>query len=171
MHDDGQVSTRKVVCFRGGCRDQGCPMCFPLLLTFDVRHSVFFPPASGQSKAPVLYYLSGLSCTDRNAIEKVRFLKHSLPPYCNELLCAAECVAAYLAPSSALLQGYAEAAIPQCTLRLLRYALRLAEFLSQTVGCRMLCAEWTAEESCWTRHCGCVSGHEPSRLEHCWGRR
>jgi len=35
--------------------------------------SIFFPPATSQKQqVPILYYLSGLSCTDRNAMEKVR---------------------------------------------------------------------------------------------------
>ena len=50
-------------------------LCLFPALTIAVCHSVFFPPATGQLKAPVLYYLSGLSCTDRNAVEKVRIFR------------------------------------------------------------------------------------------------
>lgn len=36
----------------------------------EMKFSIFFPPAC--LKAPILYFLSGLTCTDRNFIEKVR---------------------------------------------------------------------------------------------------
>uniref|UniRef100_A0A061RHM4 S-formylglutathione hydrolase n=2 Tax=Tetraselmis sp. GSL018 TaxID=582737 RepID=A0A061RHM4_9CHLO len=38
----------------------GCPMVF----------TVFFPPEAAAKKVPVLYYLSGLTCTDENVIQK-----------------------------------------------------------------------------------------------------
>lgn len=40
--------------------------------------SIFFPPAIDQARVPILYYLSGLSCTDRNAMEKVRQPRHRI---------------------------------------------------------------------------------------------
>jgi len=39
----------------------GCKMTF----------TVFFPPAAATEKVPVIYYLSGLTCTDENVIQKV----------------------------------------------------------------------------------------------------
>eukprot|EP00192_Tetraselmis_astigmatica_P013476 CAMPEP_0117673218 /NCGR_PEP_ID=MMETSP0804-20121206/14350_1 /TAXON_ID=1074897 /ORGANISM="Tetraselmis astigmatica, Strain CCMP880" /LENGTH=328 /DNA_ID=CAMNT_0005481931 /DNA_START=296 /DNA_END=1283 /DNA_ORIENTATION=+ len=38
----------------------GCKMTF----------TVFFPPAAATEKVPVIYYLSGLTCTDENVIQK-----------------------------------------------------------------------------------------------------
>lgn len=38
----------------------------------EMKFTIFFPP--GVLKAPILYFLSGLTCTDRNFIEKVRTL-------------------------------------------------------------------------------------------------
>ena len=32
--------------------------------------SIFFPPAADNTKVPVIYYLSGLTCTDENFIQK-----------------------------------------------------------------------------------------------------
>lgn len=39
----------------------------------EMKFTVFFPP--NVEKAPILYYLSGLTCTDRNVIEKVCHLR------------------------------------------------------------------------------------------------
>lgn len=36
----------------------------------DMTFTVFFPPASDNTKVPVIYYLSGLTCTDENFIQK-----------------------------------------------------------------------------------------------------
>ena len=38
-------------------------------LSCEMKFSVYFPPHV--QKAPILYYLSGLTCTDRNFVEKV----------------------------------------------------------------------------------------------------
>lgn len=41
------------------------------LLGCDMAFTVFFPPAPAQQQtSPVLYYLSGLTCTDENAVQK-----------------------------------------------------------------------------------------------------
>ncbi|CAL8462943.1 g2477 [Coccomyxa elongata] len=41
-------------------RELGCAMTF----------TVFYPPAAESGKVPVIYYLSGLTCTDENVIQK-----------------------------------------------------------------------------------------------------
>ena len=35
-----------------------------------MNFTIYFPPASEQGSVPVLYYLSGLTCTDENFIQK-----------------------------------------------------------------------------------------------------
>lgn len=35
-----------------------------------MNFTIFFPPASEHSQVPVLFYLSGLTCTDENFIQK-----------------------------------------------------------------------------------------------------
>ena len=39
-------------------------------LQCDMQFSVFMPPAAEQNKVPVLYWLSGLTCTDQNFVTK-----------------------------------------------------------------------------------------------------
>ena len=36
----------------------------------DMTFSVYVPPAASLAKCPVIYYLSGLTCTDDNAVQK-----------------------------------------------------------------------------------------------------
>ena len=36
----------------------------------DMQFSVFMPPTAEQNKVPVLYWLSGLTCTDQNFVTK-----------------------------------------------------------------------------------------------------
>mmetsp|Transcript_44221 Transcript_44221/g.111062 ORF Transcript_44221/g.111062 Transcript_44221/m.111062 type:complete len:342 (+) Transcript_44221:105-1130(+) len=43
----------------------GCPMVF----------TVYYPPAAAVEKVPVIYYLSGLTCTDENVIQKAGIQK------------------------------------------------------------------------------------------------
>lgn len=40
------------------------------MLNCDMNFTVYFPPAATTSKVPVMYYLSGLTCTDENFIQK-----------------------------------------------------------------------------------------------------
>ena len=39
-------------------------------LNCDMNFSVYLPPAAEQDKVPVLYWLSGLTCTDENFVTK-----------------------------------------------------------------------------------------------------
>jgi S-formylglutathione hydrolase len=36
----------------------------------DMTFSIYFPPGADSGKVPVLYYLSGLTCTDENVMNK-----------------------------------------------------------------------------------------------------
>jgi S-formylglutathione hydrolase len=40
------------------------------LLGCEMTFTVFFPPTQSSTPSPVLYYLSGLTCTDENAVQK-----------------------------------------------------------------------------------------------------
>lgn len=40
------------------------------VLGCDMTFTVYFPLAAATGKVPVLYYLSGLTCTDENFIQK-----------------------------------------------------------------------------------------------------
>jgi S-formylglutathione hydrolase len=40
------------------------------VLGCDMNFTVYFPPAAEQGKVPVVWYLSGLTCTDENVIQK-----------------------------------------------------------------------------------------------------
>jgi S-formylglutathione hydrolase len=71
-----------------------------------MNFTIFFPAGAGdtssQSKAPILYYLSGLTCTDENVIQKagaqkacakhgIAFVAPDTSPRCES--CMTECMA------------------------------------------------------------------------------
>ncbi|MEK9767161.1 MAG: alpha/beta hydrolase-fold protein, partial [Thalassolituus sp.] len=39
-------------------------------LSCDMRFGIFLPPQAAEKKVPVLYWLSGLTCTDENFTQK-----------------------------------------------------------------------------------------------------
>ena len=47
------------------------------VLNCDMQFSVFLPPQAGQHKVPVLYWLSGLTCTDQNFVTKAGAQKYA----------------------------------------------------------------------------------------------
>ena len=42
-----------------------------------MRFAIYLPPQAGHAKVPVLYWLSGLTCTEQNFITKAGFQQHA----------------------------------------------------------------------------------------------
>lgn len=67
-----EVSSAK--CYGG---DQKVFRHFSKELKCEMNFSIFIPPQASEKKCPVLYWLSGLTCTEKNFIEKSGFQRHA----------------------------------------------------------------------------------------------